>query len=189
MTMPKRAFIIHGWGGYPDKNWFPWLKDQLIKKGFVVSVPQMPESDHPKMDSWLSKLSDEVGKPDKECYFIGHSLGCITILRYLERLEATEKIGGAVFVAAFDDDLGIKELAASNFFLKPVDWVKVNEHCNNFVAIFSDNDYYVSLDHSDVFKKKLEAKVIVKHAMGHLNEKSGVRELPDVLEAVLKMSS
>ena len=24
--MTKRAFIIHGWDGYPDEGWFPWLK-------------------------------------------------------------------------------------------------------------------------------------------------------------------
>ena len=28
----KRAFIIHGWDGYPAEGWFPWLKRELEKK-------------------------------------------------------------------------------------------------------------------------------------------------------------
>ena len=35
----KRVFIIHGWGGYPEEGWLPWLKKELEKNGFKVFVP------------------------------------------------------------------------------------------------------------------------------------------------------
>jgi esterase/lipase len=35
----KKVFIIHGWDGYPEEGWFPWLKKELEKKGFSVFVP------------------------------------------------------------------------------------------------------------------------------------------------------
>jgi len=30
--MQKRVFIIHGWDGYPEEGWFPWLKKKLKEK-------------------------------------------------------------------------------------------------------------------------------------------------------------
>src|SRR3989338_6493172 len=93
-NMTKRAFIIHGWDGYPDEGWFPWLKAELEKNGFQVHVPAMPESAEPKIETWVSHLSKAVGDVDENTYFVGHSIGCQTILRFLESLPADKKVGG-----------------------------------------------------------------------------------------------
>lgn len=42
-----------------------------------------------------------VGVPDEQTYFVGHSLGCQAIARYLESLSESIKVGGVVFVAGF----------------------------------------------------------------------------------------
>lgn len=101
----KRAFLIHGWEGDPEEEWRPWLKKELEKKGFEVYVPAMPDTATPTMEKWVPFLAEIVGKPDENCYFVGHSLGCITILRYLETLNEGEKVGGVVLVAGFGHDL------------------------------------------------------------------------------------
>ena len=99
----KRAFLIHGWGGSPNEGWRPWLKNKLEQQGFEVFVPAMPDTNYPKLDAWLDKLEQAVGTPDENCYFVGHSLGCITILRYLEKLEEGQKVNTVVLVAGFTD--------------------------------------------------------------------------------------
>lgn len=182
--MVKRVFIIHGWEGSPKTGWKPWLKTKLEKLGFKVFAPQMPNASHPKMKEWINHLTKIVGLPDKDCYFIGHSLGCITILRYLESLKECQ-IGGAVLVAGFTSNLGYEEL--ESFFTKPVDWASMKAHCKKFVAIHSDNDPYVSLHYGDFFKENLEAEVIVQHNMKHFSE-GGVNELPITLESIIKIS-
>jgi uncharacterized protein len=181
-TVTKRAFLIHGWEGNPLSNFLPWLKFNLEEKGFMVSSPAMPDTMNPKMDAWVSKLSYAVGRPDGDCYFVGHSLGCITILRYLESLKQGEKVGGAVLVAGFSDNISYAEL--NSFFQKPLDWERIASNCRKFICINSDNDPYVPLNHGKIFKEKLGAELIVKREMGHLN----VEELQDALDAVLKLS-
>jgi hypothetical protein len=184
--MAKRAILIHGWEGSPEGGWRPWLKQKLEERGFEVMVPAMPDSANPEMHAWLSHLSRTVGEPDKETYFVGHSLGCITILRYLESLKEGQEIGGAVLVAGFTSNLGYKEL--ESFFPTFVDWDKVKQHCSKFVAIHSDNDPYVSLHYADLFKENLGAQIIIKESMKHFSGDDGVNELPDALESVINMS-
>lgn len=58
--MKKRVFIVHGWDGYPEEGWFPWLKKA---KEFAVFVPQLPEAAHPRIGNWVSKLAEVVGIP------------------------------------------------------------------------------------------------------------------------------
>ena len=190
----KRVFIIHGWDGYPEESWFPWLKKELEERGFNVFVPQLPEADLPKIDKWVLELSKSVGVPDGETYFVGHSIGCQTIVRYLESLSAEVKVGGVIFVAGFfkrltnlEDDEDVRK-TAKQWLETPIDFSKVGMHVLKSVAVFSDNDQFVPLDNQDDFKNKLGSKIIIEHDKGHFNTKAGVIELPVVLEELLKMS-
>lgn len=183
----KRAIIVHCWGGKPEYCWYPWAKKELEKRNFEVEVPEFPDTDNPKLSKWLPILQKIIGQPDEELYLIGHSLGCPTIMRYLETLEGDEKIGGAIFVAGFTEDLGFSEI--KNFFETPLNFSKIkNRIKNGIIAIQSDNDPYVDLRFIDELREKLDAKVIVKHNAYHFSGASGDRgactQLPDVIEAV-----
>lgn len=184
--MKKRAFLIHGWEGYPEEGWRPWLKKELEKQGFEVFVPSMPNTNFPIQRQWLAHLQKLVGKPTKADFFVGHSLGCITILRILERLKEGEKIGGVVLVAGFTDDLGIKEI--TSFFKDKIDFAKIKRACPKFIAIHSDNDPYVDLKYGDIFKEKLGAKLILEHNKKHFSGDDNIFKLPSALEAVLELA-
>ena len=183
----RRCIIVHCWEGYPNFCWYPWAKKKLSEKGFQVIIPEMPNTKYSKLNEWLPKLKNMVGEPDNELYLIGHSLGCITILRYLESLKEDTKIAGVIMVAGFIDNLGYKEI--ESFFQKSINYEKIKKHANKFVAIHSDNDPYVSLDNGDIFKKKLGAKVIVKknmkHFSGEIGNEESCTELQDVIESIL----
>ena len=101
--MKKRVFIIHGWEGNPDIHWFPWLRKELKHRGYEVIVPRMPNVMNPEFKSWISYLKEIVTSPDGNTFFVGHSLGCIAVLRFIETLK--EEVGGAVLVAGFGKDL------------------------------------------------------------------------------------
>src|SRR3989338_5376504 len=89
MVLMKRAFLIHGWYGNPNNHWFPWLALELKARSFDVSAPQMPHAPKPGVKEWLEFLKEYVGKPDKDTYFVGNSLGCIALVRYIELEQCT----------------------------------------------------------------------------------------------------
>src|SRR3989344_9648272 len=129
--MSKRVFIIHGWEGYPEENWFPWLKKELKVEGFEVFVPQMPDADNPRIEKWIPKITEIVVTADRDTYFVGHSMGCQAIARYLETLPENTKVGGVIFVAGFfkrltnleDDD--VVRSVSREWLTTPLDLKKV----------------------------------------------------------------
>ncbi len=191
--MQKRVFIVHGWGGNPEEGWLPWLKKELSAKGFEVHVPAMPDTENPKIETWIPYLAKVVGNPDENTYFVGHSIGCQTILRYLDSLPENKKVGGVVCVAGFFRLLHLatkeEKTIAKSWLETAMDYDKIKQNAKKIVAIFSDNDPDVDLGDKELFKKYLNAKTIIEHDKGHFSEDAGVKELPSALDAVLEMSS
>lgn len=188
----KRVFIVHGWGGSPKGDWLPWLEKELEGRGFRIEVPKMPNSEHPKIRPWANLLSKRVGRLDENTYFVGHSIGCQTIMRYLEK--ARGKCGGAVFVAGWlnllpraTESRGAKKIAKP-WLERRIDFGKVKNKTKNFAAIFSNNDYFVPLSDSREFRKRLGAKIVVEKNNGHFCGEDGVRKLPSCLKSVLEMA-
>ncbi len=188
----KRVFIIHGWSGSPEEGWFPWLKTELVNNGFQVEVPTMPNTDEPEIQAWVSYLSLLVGEVDEETFFVGHSIGCQTIIRFLETLPENSKIGGCVFVGGWFELMNLEteeELSIAKPWLeRPIDFSKVKSHNSNFTAIFSDDDPVVPLNNKELFESNLNAKTIIEHNKGHFSGSDGITEVPEVLEIILKSS-
>lgn len=190
----EKVIIIHGWEGNPTNWWFPWLKSELEKQNFEVIVPAMPETATPHINKWVPYLAQQIEEVNEDLYFVGHSIGCQTILRYLETLSAEKKIGGAVFVAGWikeltnleDDDQA--RAIAKEWLETPLDLNKVKLHLNKSVAIFSDNDPYVSPNEQKVFHDQLDSEIIVEPGKGHFTEELEVMELPVVRNAVLRLA-
>jgi hypothetical protein len=186
MNKPKRVFIIHGWEGTPESNWFPWLKMELEKNHFQVTVPQMPHADYPLEEEWVSSITQIVGVPDEHTYFVGHSLGCIAILRYIESLPVKRKIGGIILVSGFVTSLAIPEI--ENFVDHPVDFEKIRLSVKHRILIHSDDDPYVPLSQGRYMEKMLDAQLHIIHQGGHLNTGIGNFTFPLVAEKILSFN-
>jgi len=188
--MPK-AVLIHGWDGRPEEGWFPWLKEELEKLNFEVIVPFMPNPAIPRVEEWVDKVREAAGKIDKDTYFIGHSIGCQAILRYLETVE--KKIGGAVFVAGWFELSNLKtkeeKEIAQQWIEEPIDFKGIRNRTKNFSAIFSDDDLFVPLEkNKKIFKKELNANIIIEHNQGHFSGSEGITEVPSVIWEIKKFT-
>lgn len=189
--MVKRVILVHGWGGRPDEGWLSWLDKELSSRGFEFYAPDMPDKENPQINVWVNYLKKIVKTPDKDTYLIGHSIGCQTILRYIETLPENIELGGILFVAGW---LHLKDLEtdeeneiAEPWLTTPINFAKIKPKIGNLVALFSDNDPYVPLEDSETLKEKLGAKIIIEKNKGHYIEDE-TKTIPVALNSVLEMA-
>jgi uncharacterized protein len=189
--MVKRVFLVHGWDGSPKKDWLPWLSSELQKHGFSVHAPAMPRPEEPVIGAWVAALAHAVGTPDEHTYFVGHSIGCQTIMRYLE--TRAEHVGGIVFVAGWtsitpDRDDEESQRIAEPWEKTPIDYITVQQRTKHITAFFSQDDPVVPIGNADVFRENLSATVIIEDGMGHYSASEGVEAVPQVRDALLKIA-
>ena len=183
--MVKKVYLIHGWDGNSSSEpWFQWLKTELPKKNIEIITFDMPNTSEPKIEEWVGYLRKKIDNIDEQTYFVGHSIGCQTILRFLEKLPKHKKIAGCVFVAGWFDliNQSPEELEIAHPWINSkIDFPRVLEHCNNFLGIFSNDDPFVHLSETEKFKKNLGARVIIKNGEEHFNE---TKEIPEILQFI-----
>lgn len=177
----KKIIIIHGYTASPQKNWFPWLKVQLEQLGASVFVPEMPDTQAPNPMHWLQHLQDSQIKLDADTILIGHSLGCITLLRFLmAQQQQNPKVGGYILVSGFaDEQQTLPELKAHTNFTLNYPYLK--SVSNNKVSIISSNDTIVSPQSSITLADLLETNVITVENAGHFLDREGFNEFPLIL--------
>ncbi len=191
----KRVYLIHGWEGYPDNNWFPWLKKELEARSFEVIIPNMPNSDAPVKSVWLKTLQDLIINPDENTILVGHSIGCQAIQRYLENLPEGKVIAGSVFVAGWINDPmweGRTEEETEivhDWYDIPKNYERIKSHCKKFVSIFSTNDPFILKTNWQEADEILGSKIIIVENRSHFDDAAEIKDLPEALDAILEISS
>lgn len=182
----KNAIIIHGTEGYPEENWFPWLKNELERLGYRVEVPQFPSPPvvPAKISEWFDVLDNH--EINEDTVLIGHSLGGVFTLRILEKIDTPVK--SAFFVGT---PVGIKpikyydrDVAFSGF---DFDWKKIRGNARKFVAFHSDNDPYVDLANGQKLAEKLGITLHFVPNSGHFNAQAGYTKFPALLQEIIEM--
>lgn len=186
----RRIVIVHRWDGAPEKDWVSWLARELVGAGFEVLVPRMPHPENPTIEDWVPFLTKTVDVPDENTFFIGHSIGCQTIMRYLATIDA--KVGGAFFVAGWPGLKGLSELEtkeekkiANPWLTQPFDLAKTKNNLRFSIAILSDNDPFVPYQKTKGdFEKNLGAEVVTVSGGGHFTEGDGFTSFPLLAKVV-----
>jgi hypothetical protein len=184
----KKVIIVHRWEGSAEADWYPWLKNELEKKGYKVNVLEMPNPETPVIEEWVGYLKDSIGEVDENTVLIGHSVGCQTILRFLEQANDEVKVGKVLLVAPWLNLVNLsgpeEEEIAKPWLETPIDFQKVKDKSDKFIAWFSDNDPWVPASDAKLFESKLGANVFIEKSEGHFTEEDSVVELPELLEVL-----
>jgi predicted alpha/beta hydrolase family esterase len=189
--MKPRVFIVHRWLGYPAEGWYQWMKKELENEGCAVRVLKMPHPRKPTIRDWVATLQEAVKKPTDRTYFVGHSIGCQTIMRYLETLPKGAVTGGALFVAPWFTLKGLDTREDKNIarpWLEiPIDAADVRSHVREVYALFSENDPYVPIANRALFENRLKAWTYAEKKAGHFSGEDGTVELPQGMAAMREM--
>lgn len=181
--MKTNVFIFHGTEGYPEENWFPWMKEKLEAEGCKVTVPQFPSPPvvPAKMAEWFDVLRTYEKEITEDTILIGHSLGGLFLLRFLEKINYPIK--AAVFVGT---PIGVKPILNwdrdSAFCGFEFNWDNIKNKAKNFIVFQSDTDPYVGLGNGQELAKHLGVELSFVSDAGHFNKKAGYTAFTDLLE-------
>jgi predicted alpha/beta hydrolase family esterase len=116
--------ILHGIGAEAGAHWQRWLGHELEKEGHTVHMPDLPDASHPDRFEWLEYVKGILQDiQTKHLVIVGHSLGVVTALDFIE--QSNSKIQGLVAVSGFPRDYG-SELNRI-YEGKKLDFMKIND--------------------------------------------------------------
>jgi uncharacterized protein len=184
----KYAIISQGFPVNPSTPWFPNLKIELNKLGIETLLPKMSEV--PSLEQWQNILSKKADKNLDKTVLIGHSIGCVNILKYIESSSISKKIPLVILVAPPAFSLGYEPLYS--FFEKPLDYDKINSKVDKIIIIVAKNDSVLKpepLKHISVFMEKLNCKIILLPKGGHFApfDENGSNSIPELVEEIKLM--
>lgn len=180
------VYIIHGYMASPQSHWFPWLQEKLMPQGATVTILPMPDSSQPKASAWLSFLKEQVKSPSENTFFVAHSLGCITLLRYLQSLDTDSRIGGFVLVSGFSDAL-VNLPQLDEFTSGPLDYPRLIAMAPSRSVIVSLNDVIVPHQQTEHLSSLLQARLRTISNGGHFLASEGFTQLQEVYEDLNEM--
>lgn len=188
--MKLNIFIFHGTEGYPEENWFPWLKEKLTAEGYQVFVPQFPTPPivPAKLSEWFEVLKNYEKYINEDTIIVAHSLGGVFALRILEKIKHPVQ---AVFLIGAP--IGVKPILNFNrdksFSGFDFDWQKIKNNAKKFVVFHSNDDPYVSLGNGEKLAKELDVELTFIPNAGHFNTKAGYTKFDKLLEKIKPMLS
>lgn len=181
--MKTKIYIIHGYTANSQSHWFPWLKEHLDNEKVEVILLEMPDSSNPIKKDWLSYLDKHILELNQNTIVIGHSLGCITSLLYLQNKML--QIKGVVLVSGFVEKSPIPEL--DGFMTDELDYALLKQLIISRISITAKDDDIVPYLYTVEMSKKLESTLIVLDEGKHFLDRDGYYELPVVLECIKRM--
>ena len=154
-----RVTLIHGFNAGPGANFHPWLKRELEARGFDVRVPELPFRTGETLEflPLMEIMHEKIGMLDHEDIVLGHSLGAVLALRYLEYVELKGTPRAFIMIGA---PWQVKTPELQSIFMTNLDFDVVPWKASEFFVVHSPDDDLVPFDHAKHWAEILKAKLI-----------------------------
>lgn len=165
-------FIIPGLGNSGPEHWQTYFE----KSGENFQRVNQQEWDSPESADWIKTLDNALANYDlSQVVLIGHSLGCVTIVRWAAQYK--KAIKGALLVAPSDIEAQQYTFPAKGF--SPIPKQKINFKT---IVVASDDDIWVSIERAKYFADCWGSEFINIGKAGHINADSGYGQWAKGLE-------
>ncbi|MCL6218894.1 RBBP9/YdeN family alpha/beta hydrolase [Zunongwangia pacifica] len=176
--------LIHGYTASKTSNWFPSFKKELQSEKIDVIIPDMPNSKNPQFEEWISHMEKVITHYDENTIFIGHSLGCVTLLNYLNT-NRLNTVKGLILVSGFIEETPIPEL--QQFVQSELDFEYLINLTENRIAISAIDDDIIPYGYSKRMAEKLKAKFILLNKGKHFIDRDNFVNFPFLVKEVKKL--
>ena len=188
----KNVYIIHGCPSNAekamdpetrtyDKNWIPWIREQLSALGIDVKTPLMPNPWEPVYKDFKAEF--EKYPVTEDSILVGYSCGTTFLTRWLG--DTKQKVAKLILVSPWcirDKDTE----ARKEFYEQPID-ESIKDRVGEIVIFTSDNDREDGRKSVPIFHDKLGGRIIELPDHGHfLLRDMGTEKFPELLEVILE---
>jgi len=184
----KEVIFIHGYEGYPEKDWFPNIAKALKGVQTNWSILAFPGGKDPYAKDWLELLDKEIKAAASPIVLVAYSLGTRAALLYLEQHQP-KNIDTVILIAPFNNDWqkhimkGYK--GYNTFFEHAIDIAKVKKLAKQFIVMHSKDDPHVKYAWGKQIAKDLNAKMYTFEHRDHFYHPENYKYVLDVLKTVL----
>ncbi|MBI5614639.1 alpha/beta hydrolase [Candidatus Gottesmanbacteria bacterium] len=174
--MKPKALILQAWYSKIDSNFYPWLSQELVKKGYDVTLPDLPtvHTNLPDMNKQIEFI-ERLNILERNTIVFGHSLTCLLGMRLAEKYSLHKLF----LTAGWDfDDLSVEHRL---FWPNKIDHDLIKQHVKEIYCISSDNDPYITAFTAEEMSKRLGAKFILIKGAGHFTNQFNISKIPELL--------
>ncbi|MDP3900854.1 MAG: alpha/beta hydrolase [bacterium] len=189
----KTAIILHGMpskeeyfspeGGpsQHNKHWLPWIQHQLLLKGVLAQILELPEPYEPDYEKWRSVF--EQFKIDENTSLVGHSCGGGFLVRWLS--ENKVNVGRVALIAPWIDPTSTS--VKPGFFDFQID-ENLAERTGGICLFISSDDSKEELDTAKLLREKVRGLEVKEFSdKGHFTFNSmGTEVFPELRDFLAK---
>ena len=172
--------LIHGYKGSPQRNFFPWLKAELERRGHRVTAVSLPNPANPDVMEQVQHVIAHASF-DENTVLLGHSLGTMVALKVAEQLK--QPIAKLILAAGFISPRSNEHREFAKKFDWKFDFAKIRANARDITVLRDTGDSVVVPDrvwglHRAVGGRLVDFKAEGEHICGEIE--------PMVLEACLE---
>ena len=181
----KNVILVHGYNGIPII--FDYFKKELDKKGYNVVIPDLPTREDITVENCYKIFENNKEYFNEETIVIAHSIGNAVFIKYLSQSKII--INKYISLAGFARDFYIedKEVLTEKvkmYRLTDEELIIAKNLINKRYSLFSKDDHLVPYEILKEFSTKLDSKPFSIDGVGHMGRKSGITELPIVIDII-----
>lgn len=181
MNKDISIYIVHGIIATSQSNWYPWLERKVSEKGIFIKTLNMPNSDQPILHEWMEYLNKELSSLNENTILIGHSLGCVAILNYLNS-QKNLKIKAAIWVSGFIEKTPISQV--QEFVDVQLNYQKINKQIQYQIAITAKDDDIIPYTYTKEMETKLDINTFVLETGKHFIDRDRYTTFPFLLDQI-----
>lgn len=186
----KNVMLIHGYNGIPQI--FTYFKEKLEEKGYNVIIPEFPTRTDITIEGYFEIFDKYKEYFNENLIVIAHSIGNVMLIKYI--CKNSYKIDSYISLAGFGVHFIVEGKDDLNKVIAPLEIISQEKsECINLIknrySIYSNNDHIVPFTVLEDYTNIINSTPILIEGIGHMGKKSGLKELPKVIEIIDNMEA
>jgi hypothetical protein len=176
----RAIYFIDGFGGSPKINWLD-AEASKLQSSFSVKKVDIAQPTTANVNQWDEDLKSGITDAENS-YFVCHSLGCISFLRYLLHEEVIPK--GCILVSPFQQS--VEQFPEFEEYFNDVELSTLSKLLTKSLVISAENDPIIPWKYSHRVASELRIPFLLLPEGKHFRSMDGMVEFQKITDFALE---